>query len=242
MRTSVALAALAVSALFGSNASAQFAPVYESIAITEFLVTPIGEEEAREWVELYNFGKEPVDLKGFQLTDGKNEICNIPAVTIKPNDFVIVVLGRDHQRYDEDRKKIFEAEWLGGKADDRVVGIDSSFRLGRAMTLILQNRRRTPLWILGYKADDKAGQSTYLAIKNFQVRSYGTAEKPAIDRRGPDGTVLGYESQDATKEAAAYTSEISKLEQVGGFVFKSKAAGGTCEPSVGSPLKGDYAQ
>lgn len=242
MRRSSLVALLVVVAGLGSSqARAQFAPVYETVAITEFMTTPIGEQDAREWVELYNFGKEPVSLKGFQLTDGKNEICDIPEVTVQPNDFVIVVVGHDRRRYGEDRKKIFEAEWLGGKEDPRVVGVDqTNFSLGRSGAIFLQNRRRTPIWMIGWKADDRAGMSTYLAFDDFRVRSYGDSAKPAINRAGQDGTVIGYEGQQTKKEDVAWTSDTSKVEAVGGYLFRPKASGGDIEPGVGSPLKGNY--
>lgn len=230
-------------ALFASSAASalgQFTPTYENVAITEFMTRPIGEQDGRDWVELFNFGDVPVDLKGFQLSNDSQELCEIPAVTIQPHDFVIIVLGHDHRRFDDDRKKIFEAEWLGGKSDPRVVGIRFRYSLNSADTLILKNAKRTPIWILGYKADDKPGNSTYLAIDDFRVRHYGTKEKPAINRHGNDGTVLGYEGQDATKEEFAWTSDVSKLEEIGGFPYQAKAAGGMTEPGIGSPLKGKY--
>jgi hypothetical protein len=223
------------------DAQAQFGfSKIESLAITEFMNQPIGEQDGREWVELYNFGKEPVDLKGFQLTDNAQEVCNIPEVTIKPGDYIIIVLGHDYRRLAEDRKKIFETEWLGGKMDSRVVGIEGRFSLGRAQTLMLQNRRRANLWLLGYGADEKAGMSTYLAMDKFDIRHYGTKEKPSINRAGNDGTVLGYEGQQTKKEDAAWTSDVTKIEAFAGYLYQARTAGGTNDPGVGSPLKGNY--
>lgn len=232
--------AAATMSAFASPASAQFNTQLESIAITEFMCSPIGEQDGRDWIELYNFGKEEVDLNKWQITDGANELCNIPEVKIKPGDFVIVVLGYDYRRLSEDRKKIFEAEWLGGKEDPRVVGIDNRFNLQRTGAIILNNRRRAPVWLLGYRADDKPGNSTYLAVDKFDVRHYGTRDMPAINRNGPDGTALGYEDQSSKKEEGAYTGDVSKLEELGGSVYQTKAAGGNTEPGLASPLKGNY--
>src|SRR5687768_8165145 len=176
--------------LFGLNllvspAQGQFIPVYENVAITEFMSRPIGEQDGREWIELYNFGDTPVDLKGWQFSDDANKLADIPAVTIQPKDFVIVVMGHDWRRPAEERKKIFEAEWLGGKADPRVVAIDMGrYPLDAADMIVLKNKRKVPIWILAYRADDKPGTSTYLAIDNFGIRMYGTKEKPSINRRG----------------------------------------------------------
>lgn len=226
---------------FSAAAHAQFGAKLESVAVTEFMTQPIGERDGRTWIELYNFGAEPVDLKGFQISDMKSELCEIPEVTIKPGDYVIVVLGNDYRRLAEDRKKVFEIEWLGGKEDPRVVGIEGKFNLAvGGGAIVVNNRRRTPTWILGYRNDGKAGMSTYLAMDKFDVRHYGTREAPSINRNGPDGTVLGYEGQHAKKEEAAYSSDVAKIEEIAGYLYKAKTAGGDNEPSVGSPLKGNY--
>ncbi|MCE9605604.1 MAG: lamin tail domain-containing protein [Planctomycetia bacterium] len=235
-------AIIAAFAVFGvaDFASAQFQPVYETVAITEFMNTPIGESDGRTWIELYNFGKEPVDLRGFSISDGKDDLVLIPEATIKPGDFAIIVIGHDFNRFGDERKKLFEAEWLGGKADPRVIGVDNRLYLDRADGIILMNRRKVPIWLLGYRADGGGGYSTYLAMSNFDVRNYGTVAKPSINRHGLDGTVIGYEGQDDTNEAGAYKSDVSALEKLSGFLYKSKETGGNNEPSVGSPLKGNY--
>ncbi len=236
---SLFIGSLIVVGISGS-ARAQFGAKLESIAVTEFMTQPIGERDGRTWIELYNFGAEPVDLKGFQISDMKAELCEIPEVTIKPGDYVIVVVGNDYRRLAEDRKKVFETEWLGGKEDPRVVGIEGKFNLGTSGAIVVNNRRRAPTWILGYRNDGKAGMSTYLAMDKFDVRHYGTREAPSINRNGPDGTVLGYEGQHAKKEDAAYASDVTKIEDVAGYLYKAKTSGGDNEPSTGSPLKGNY--
>lgn len=243
MRRSFIVSVICMTALFAAAAQAQFTPVYETVAITEFLTRPIGPQDARDFVELYNFGDQPVDLKGFQLSDDSNKLCEIPAVTIQPHDFVVVVLGHDWRRPGDEVKKIFEAEWFGGKSDPRIVGIEGGrYELAPVDTLILKNRRKTPIWILGYTSDDKPGTSTYLVAADanaFKVRMYGTKEKPSINRAGPDGTVVGYEGQDTKKEDVAWTSDVSKLESIGGYPYRTND-GGTIQPSIGSPLKGNY--
>jgi len=238
------LASAVAALLMASTAAtvhAQFIPVYENVAITEFMNRPVGEHDGRQWIELFNFGDTPVDLKGFQFSDDSNKLCDIPAVTIQPKDFVVVVMGNDWRRPSDERKRIFELEWLGGKSDPRVVAIEGGrYALAAADTLLLKNKRKAPIWILGYRADDKPGLSTYLAIDDFRVRMYGTKASPAINRNGNDGTVLGYEGQDAKQEVAAWTSDVSKLEEYAGILYKAATTGGKNEPAVGSPLKGNY--
>lgn len=224
------------------SAQAQFTATYETIAITEFMVRPNGYLHGRQWVELYNFGDKPVDITGFHLYDEANKMCDFPKIVIEPHDFAICVLGHQHYDYvdEEERKKMFEAEWLGGKSDPRVFALKSGYTLAGADTLILQNRRRTPIWIMGWGGDDKPGYSTYLGIDDFRIRHYGTKQKPAINRTGNDGTVLGYEGQFHKQEDLAWKSDVSKLEAIGGIEYKSAEAGGKNYPAIGSPLKGNY--
>jgi len=243
MRRSLLLLVVGLVVTSAAAAQAQFTPVYETVAITEFLSRPIGPQDARDFVELFNFGDQPVDLKGFQLSDDSNKLCDIPAVTIQPRDFVVVVLGHDWRRPGDETKKVFEAEWFGGKSDPRIVGIEGGrYQLDAADTIILKNRRKTPIWILGYTSDDKPGTSAYLVAADdnaFKVRMYGTKEKPSINRAGPDGTVVGYEGQDTKQEDVAWTSDVSKLETVAGYHYRT-SDGGNIKPSLASPLKGNY--
>ena len=45
-----------------------------SIVINEFDPNPLGADAGNEWVELYNTGSSPVDLTGYNLTNGDLEI------------------------------------------------------------------------------------------------------------------------------------------------------------------------
>jgi len=235
-----ALVALS-SLLFGLESAVAQRPI-ETIAVTEFMNSPIGEYDARTWIELYNFGKDPVDLNKFSITDGKNDIIELPEAKIQPGDYVVIPVGHDGRRWGDEKKKLFEAEWLGGKEDPRVLAVDGRLHLDSADGLTLLNRRKVPIWLMGWRSDAAGGFSTYLAEPNWDVRNYGSFEKPAINRKGMDGTVKGYEGQHAAKEDVAWKSDVTKLEAIGGILYQTKEAGGRNEPSIGSPLKGNYKQ
>lgn len=244
IRISICLSTFVALLLSVDSVRAQARGQYESIAVTEFMVHPGGPYYGRQWIELFNFGDTPVDISSFRIDDEKNKIADVPKGTIiQPKDFIVLVMGPYYSRHigdGKEMKQIFETEWLGGKSDPRVVGLKSTYHMANADTLVLRNLRRMPIWVMGWKGDDTAGNSTYLAIDDFRVRMYGTMEKPAINRNGPDGQVLGYESQNSKKEELAWTSDVSKLETVGGIDFKTAVAGGTAKAAVGSPLKGNY--
>lgn len=224
-----------------STASAQ------TIAITEFMHDPISEEDrGREWVEFFNYGAEPVDVSGFTLADQSGDIVSMPKATIAPGDFLIIVATSERQRTVDDAKELFEAEWLGGKADSRVHGVLGRFNLGNgADQIVLNNPQRRPMWVVAYRGDGAEGRATFLHSEDFRIRVFGTANSPGVNRSGPDAVrssepFLGYESNDATGDPLAYESDVTQLEELWGPAFKSKANGGDAEPGTGSPLKGHY--
>jgi len=229
--------------IFASVAGASAQTVYETVAITEFMNTPIGEPESRSWIELYNFGKEPVDLNKFTITDGKNDIVELPAHTIKPGDYAIVVVGHHGSRFADERKKIFELEWLGGKADPRVIGTDTRLHMDGVDGLKLINRKKIPIWLLGWSSDAPGGYSTYLLPNTtWAMRSHGTVDRPGIIRKiDPNSTIKSaYRGQQAEKEDVAYTSDVSKLEAEFGIIYQTSEDPRRNKPSIGSPLKGNY--
>ncbi len=214
-----------------------------TIAVTEFLNQPIGESTARQWVELFNYGAEPVTLKSWQLLNEAKQIVDVPEMTIPSGGYAILVLGAQRMP-GRDKKALFEREWLDGQADARVFGISNAFFVLRnSSEITLRNSKRLVVWQLAYKNDGQPGHATYLAQDQFFPAKYGTQAAPLINRAGNDlaGTnLLGYESNAATKDPLATESNVSGLEAEAGLLYKSKANGGDAEPSLGSPLKGQY--
>lgn len=225
------------------------AAAQESLAITEFMNQPVGESNGRQWVELYNYGTKPVKTAGWQLSNSTDNVIDIPDVTIPSGGYAIVVLGHGHLLPARDKKEMFEIEWLGGKSDDRVVGVSfTGYTLRPGDDIILKSAKRIVAWKVGYKNDGKPGHATFLTLSkqfNWFPRQYGSREQPGIDRKGQDlnvtgGEFLGYEGNAFTKDPAAYESDVSGLEKEWGEAYKSVAKGGMCGPGTGSPLKGNY--
>lgn len=234
----LAFALLAASA---GGASAQ------TLAITEFMHDPVGEEDrGREWVEIFNFGAEPIDLAGFTLADQTGDIVTLPSTQVVPGDFIIVVPSGLRHRTDAEAKELFEAEWLAGKADSRVHGVTGRFSLGNGQDqIVLNNAQRRPIWAIAYRGDGTEGRATFLHTEDFRIRLFGTANSPGVNRSGPDSVraaepFLGYESNDATGDTLAYESDVSQLENLWGPLYKSVTNGGDAGPGTGSPLKGHY--
>ena len=231
--------ALAVSLLAASYVSAN------TIAITEIFEHPVGERTGRNWIELFNYGKEPVKLNSWKIVDENEQICDLPEYTIPSGGYIILVFGSIHTP-SVDKKRIFEMEWLGGKEDDRVFGVsNTSFEVYQTDQVVIRNNRRQTVWGLAWKNDGKAGKATWWAMEKFVPRIYGTKAKPGVVRKGNDfditgGDFPGYEINDLTPDPEAYESDPSKLEKEFGERFKLVADGGKCDKGMASPLKGIY--
>lgn len=67
--------------------------VGHSIAITEILADPLGLEPSQEFIEIYNYGGEVVELSGWMIDDNgdKNGDLLPPSTTLAPNDAAIIV-------------------------------------------------------------------------------------------------------------------------------------------------------
>jgi hypothetical protein len=217
----------------------------DTIAITEFMNEPVGEQNGRQWVELFNYGTEPMNLKGWHIEDANKELADLQDLTVEPGDFAIVVLGW-HRLPGRDKKELFELEWLGGKSDDRVIGIaNAHLHLSNHDEIIIKNSKRQIVWKVAYKNDGQPGLATFLAVDKFFPKQFGTKADPGIDRDGQDlkvtgGEFKGYESNGRTKDPKAWQSDVSKLEESFGPLYQTVAKGGNVGPGTGSPLKGNY--
>lgn len=161
-----------------------------TIAITEFMNNPEGEDGGREWVEFYNFGASPVDLLDYTLIDEDSDSYTFPSLTIAPSDFVILV-NSDGVPSDAAAKSVFEAEWLGGVADPRVIAADFGALSNSTDELILRDSTTAPVWSLAY-GNDEDEDSTALFDPDFLTTAFGTKASPGIDREGDDNGVLGF--------------------------------------------------
>jgi hypothetical protein len=71
------------------------------VVINEVLANAIGPEPEQEWVELFNDGATAVDLAGYSLEDIGGQ-TPIPAYSIQPGEFVLLVNEAFDERYGYD--------------------------------------------------------------------------------------------------------------------------------------------
>jgi hypothetical protein len=221
LRRTVAAIAICSIAVAASKAS--------TIAITEFIIDPFGADDtAPEWIEVFNYGQNSVDLGGWTLKDNASSVYTFPAgFTIPSGGYAIAPRNRQN----------FINRWLGGVDDPRVAATATPFVLNNSSPgdgIYLRDSASNLIWSVGYQvggALDATSASqyraTFLSIDDFSENSYGEPPQHGaalINRNGIDGTgTLGYEDNNRTADPHMYASA---------------ADAGTTE--FGSPLLGHY--
>lgn len=188
------------------------------VAITEFINNTFGNENDNEWVELFNYGSSPVDIQNWRLQDEDSDnILITSASTIIPSGGFVILTKN---------KTAFEANWLGGASDPRVIQLSSSsyFLSNSGDEVVLRNQANQIVWTLAYPNGETEGRATYLDYANDMnttITAWGSKSSPGINRAGndPASGTLGYESNNSTLDPLATTAPSG---------------------DTGSPLAGNY--
>lgn len=158
------------------------------VAITELLANPFGSDSRGEWVELFNYGAATASLGEWRLEDEGRASATLPVVELPAGGYLIV--ARD--------KSAFEAAWLGGRGDERIIEIASG-SLGLTNSgdeLRLVSPGGDVVWQLAYSGLAIAeGRSLALdPEEDFVHTVYGTKDAPGVRIDGLDVTgTAGYE-------------------------------------------------
>jgi len=180
------------------------------LAVTELLNNVSGDENADEWLEIYNYGPTSIDLTGYSVSDNVGTFV-FGAGTIVPGEAVILAQNPTAfaTNWPTVTAQVF-GPWapIGNLAntDDQIVLRDPSGAL---------------LWTLGYDDDETEGRATFLATGDFSITDYGTEAAPLIDRNGNDATLppqIGYESNDATADPLAFPAASGDVGSPGAAV------------------------
>jgi hypothetical protein len=157
-----------------------------TVAITEFINDVLGDESTDEWVEIYNYGDQAVDLAGWTLSDEGSDAADLSGV-LEPGAYAIL---------SEDPAK-FVADWDVGEADVSVLLTDIGALSNSSDELILTDANGNVSWSLAYANDERGGYSTWLVETDFAVNTHGDSSAPGVVRDGFDNgslDYLGYES------------------------------------------------
>ncbi len=211
------------------------------VAVTEFMVDPDGTDMGREWVELFNFSRVPLSLRGWTLEDQGSDVVELPAIMLPSAGYAVIVSGGLAGLGGVDAstaKAIFETEWLEGSSA-RVVGVEDMALANEADEIVLRDPAGTVVWAAAYADDDTPALATFLTgQRDFSINVYGSRGSPGVVRWGDDNGVPGfpgYEENGATRDPFAYESDVSMLETLFGRAYANVRV-----PGLASPLQGGY--
>lgn len=190
------------------------------LAITEFMVNPDGSDSDREWIELYNYSRNPVNLRGWQIKGNGTYV-----IDIYPGDFFVpaggyVILAEN--------KTVFETEWLRNAPHPYVIDYDgTNFPLVNTIGIFDLGYDDDFGWVSNWKItyydDDLSGKSTFM--EEFSAISQRGYEWK-INRSGNDTVILG----GTTNYYIDYENS------------RTSPATLSTNGDVGTPFGGDYSQ
>jgi hypothetical protein len=173
-----------------------------TIAITEFLSDPLLNQDTDEFIELYNYGPDPVELVGWTISDDNSSDTPFGDLTLASGGYLI--LSRE--------PAAFATNW--GDVGAPVIDVHIGNLGNNEDQIILRDAVGNVAWTLGYPDDEVDGRATWLAIDNFATTDYGDLLNPRIVRAGPDLVptpveVLGYEDNFTTPDPQARVSAVT---------------------------------
>ena len=183
-----------------------------TIAITEMMANPGGTDSYNEWMELFNYGQDAVDMSGWTLKDNSSSVYTFPQGTSFPSGGYLIVAQNG---------LAFANRWLDGAVDPRVLSTVETtsatqggrFELNNGVPgdgLYLRDSSSNLVWSLGYQnyeGDAISARAMWLAVNDFTTTNYGRPPQDGdalINRNGTDGTgTLGYEENENTTDPFA---------------------------------------
>lgn len=215
------------------------------LAITEFIANPNNSDTDREWIELFNYSDNPVNLRGWKL-QGQGGNYEIDITTsdffVQPGGYVI--LASD--------KTTFEAEWLGGNSNPNVIDYDytnfiitntsNNFTLGYD-----DDFGFLETWYIRYSDDEVSGMSTFMEennpvyIDHLQIRIKRNGQDTILTPQATFNYITGYENSGHTNPITSTNGDVG-TPLSGGYNQETPLPGSCLNPYqliCGSTFSGD---
>lgn len=203
---------------------------YSQLAITEFIANPKNSDTDREWLELFNYSDNPVNLRGWKVK-GKGGTYEIDITTsdffVQPGGYII--LASD--------KTTFEAEWLGGNSNPSVIDYDyvnfiitntsNDFALGYD-----DDFGFLETWYVRYSDDETEGYSTFIEesnnvyVNHLQIRIKRSGQDTILTPQATFTYMTGYENTGHTNPITSTNGDIAT--PLAGSYIKETALPGSC--------------
>jgi hypothetical protein len=215
------------------------------LAITEFIANPNNMDTDKEWIELYNYSDNPVNLRDWKVKakGGTYEIDITPTdYFVAPGDYVILASS----------KTIFETEWLNGNQNAKVIDYDYSsfFIINTPSDLVLgydDGFGFLETWYIKYSNDALEGYSTFIEENNsvytehLQIRIKRNAQDTILTPQATFSYFTGYENNGHNAATTSTNGDIG-TPLTGGYMQEAALAGSCLNPyqlNCGVTFSGD---
>ncbi|WP_375562299.1 T9SS type A sorting domain-containing protein [Bernardetia sp. OM2101] len=176
-----------------------------TIAITEFINNTTVNDATDEWIELYNYGANPIDIQNWRLKDEgiDNDIITASSYSIAAGEYLI--LAKD--------KSAFETQWLAGVVNSKVIEVTGLTLANGADEIVVTDNLDNVVWSLAFANDETDGRATFYSESTYTTNVWGNTTTPGVVRNGNDVTTgtLGYESNNNTTDVLARTSTTGDI-------------------------------
>lgn len=193
-----------------------------TLAVTEILNDPFGIDNAREFVEIYNYGHLPIDLKNWKLRDADTDSAWITqnSFILAPGAYAVLCQNKDS----------LQNHYFGGAAQTNILTYVSATPMVWALSntadeVMLKNPDGLIVWSAAYLDDDVIGRAAFLDYGwDFAsgITTFGSKAAPGVVRNGNDlitPASLGYQSNNLTPDQDSIVATTN---------------------NVASPLRGSY--
>ena len=196
MKTFLLKKILLLSAAIGVPASAQ------QLAITEFFANPTTVPDAEgEFVELFNYGSEVVNLNGWAISDEDNDSDIITDTDLFMNPGTYLILAKN--------KSALESAFFGGTSRADIIDMPGLTLANGGDEIILSEVESSVIWSIAYPGGAANGNAAFLSEDLFATTVWGSKSSPGIDFSDDDpasGT-LGYQNNNVTTDSNAITND-----------------------------------
>ncbi|MFT5408313.1 MAG: hypothetical protein ACI9NC_001021 [Verrucomicrobiales bacterium] len=203
------------------------APASGQIAITEFFANPTGLSDADgEFVELFNFGTESVNLNGWAISDEdtNSDVISETDLFIAPGGYLVLAKN----------KAALEGAFFNGLSRSEIIEISALTLANGGDEIIITDRDQQVVWSLAYPNGEANGSAAFLTENNFSISVWGTKDSPGIDfteidpatrtNQDPDGR-LGYQNNSVTTDPNATTENGDTASPLAGFYTSAGGPG-----------------
>jgi len=200
------LTAIFATVIFSISAHAQ------QVAITEFFANPRTlEDDEGEFVELFNYGTNPVNLNGWTISDEglDSDLIAESDLILAPGSYLVIARN----------KAALEAAFFGGLPSLSIVEV-SGLTLGNsADEIVISDAEANVIWSVAYPNGEGNGNAAFLSEDNFSTTTWGSTSEPGISFTDidPASGTLGYQNNITTTDPNATTVGEDTASPLAGF-------------------------